>query len=478
MHKLMLGTALVAGAIVLSPYVLPALGLGGGDLALEALTALHGTGLGTGLAGAINTGLNAAPLIGPALAQGGLASAAASGGIGIGGVLLGRFLEKRQDGKEGVNWGKVIKYGALLSSALIALPSVLTGISTGIVYLAAVFSGVQLASAAVTFLGKTLGAMGGAHLGAAGLAGAASALPHLLTCGAALFPAMFSARLASESAPPPGSASTGRRSPAADTSPVRVDVAMASPTSANIPAKGQLRLTDIRTGLPLTDDELAVTYTRKLHLYVADQSLKDYHHIHPEPTGLPGVFAFSFTPRTSNRYSAWTDFTLLKDGVNHRLKADLPAVSRRNIPAVIRTASQAQIDGLSFEWQGEPLREGLSSFVNVKVTDARGNPVTDLEPVMGAYAHLVGFSADGRHFIHTHPLGEEPAGPNERGGPVLRFHIEPDNSGPTQFYLQVRRGGTDIYVPFGKEIGTRQHPQRLSTALHGLGHHPAGLSPG
>lgn len=198
LHMLMLGTALAAGAIILSPYLLPAVGIGGTELAAEALTALHGVGAGSGLVGIINTGLGAIPFIGSTLAEGGLASAGIAAATGLGGALLGRFIEEKQNGKPGINWGKVIKYAAITTSVLISLPAVLTGISVGLVYLSAAIGGAEAASALLPMLKGTLGAMGAMSEMNFGLAGAAAALPHLLTCGAGLLPAMFSFKLASD----------------------------------------------------------------------------------------------------------------------------------------------------------------------------------------------------------------------------------------------------------------------------------------
>jgi hypothetical protein len=148
----------------------------------------------------------------------------------------------------------------------------------------------------------------------------------------------------------------------------------------------------------------------------------------------------------------------LRTAANHRIKLEIPAAVKRNIPE-IPASNQAEKDGLVFHGRSEPLQKGAPAIVEVNVTDAQGNPVTDLEPVMGAYAHLAGFSADGKHFIHSHPLGVEPTRPDECGAPRLRFHIEPDYAGPTQFFLQVKRSGQDVYVPFGQQI---KPPERMT----------------
>ena len=189
LRVLAIGTALTAGAIILAPYVLPLVGIGNAQIATDSLDAMHATGLGVGWAGKVNGLLNAVPFVGEALTKGGLANAAATGVIGIGGVLLGNFIEQRDDGKRSIRWGTVIRYGALLTSALIALPTVLTGLSVGIVYLCAAFSGVQLASTAVGYLSNTLGAVGSMNIATAGVGGVAAALPHLLTCGLSIIPA-------------------------------------------------------------------------------------------------------------------------------------------------------------------------------------------------------------------------------------------------------------------------------------------------
>jgi len=443
-HYLMLGTALLAGGVILSPYVLPALGYGTQERAFEIMSNLQHATISSGLAGTINSGLGALPLIGSTLAAGGIWPAAIAGAVGIGGVLLGRYLEKKHNGKPGINWGKVIKYAALSTSLLIALPSILSSITVGITYMSYAFGDLELAEAAGTFLAKTIGVVGTASHTVTGLTGALAALPHFLTCGLPLVPAALSLFMEDDKKP---ESSEHKYSDGS----VTIEMLPGGKLEQGKPVHAKLILRH-RDGRPVSADELAVVHTEKLHLFVADSSLKDYHHIHPQPTGEPGVLAFTFTPQTANNYSAWADFTMIKDGQNHKLRTEMPSASGRNIPPSIRANTSAEKNGLHFDWQSDPLQKDTASIVNVNVTDARGEPVTDLEPVMGAYAHLVGFSADGKSIIHTHPLDAEPQNASDRGGPRLRFHVEPDCSGATQFYLQVRRGNEDIYVPFGQQI--------------------------
>lgn len=453
------GTALAAGAVIIAPYVLPALGVGSATLAEESMLALHGAGLGNGLAGAINGALNMLPGIGPTLAGGGWPAAAATGLIGIGGVLLGRYVDQHDDGTKSIRWGKVIKTAALMSSALIALPSLLTGLSAGIVFLCAALSGPALASAAVPLLKKTLGSIGTASMAVSGASGAALTLPHLLTCGSSIVPLCVSWLMGDGSSPP---------NPAID-----AQIISSQPARMGEECELTLRLTHAGTGKPLSASELAVVHTQKLHLLVVDESLKDYRHIHPQPTGTEGEFTCRFTPGTHNRYSAWADFTTARDHRNYRLKMQVPSQGARGVAPVIRPNSQALQEDMTFYWRTDtPLQQGTQSQVEIDIRDARGEPVSGLEPVMGAYAHLVGFSADGKSIMHCHPLGEEPKGEGERGVSPLRFHLEPQAAGMAQFFLQVKKDGKEVFVPFGQEIGRQQgFSTRLQARSNGQNSH-------
>lgn len=474
--KIAVGGAVLGAAVILSPYVLPAIGIGEEALAGESIFALHNSIEGSGIAGAINNMLAGVPLIGPQLAGGGFAAAAASATAGIGGVLLGKFIEKHEDGHKSIKWGSVIKWAALATSALIAMPTVLTALGTGIIFLADVVThytgNAMYASEAMTLMDSTLGTVGVKQGSLLGLAGLSGMLPHFLTCGAAVLPAAVSMKLAqhenqvehkdfADRIRHEQQVQNNALSPSNET--VAMQVTLPEKLQEGKPTTATITLTHADSGAPLTSDELAVVHTKKLHLLVVDKSLGDYHHIHPEPTGKPGEFAFSFTPATGNSYTAWADLTLI-NGQNHKLKNELPSASSRRAPLAPITINDAVVvDDLKVTMSlSDPLQQGASSMAEFTVTDRNGKPVTDLEPLMGAYAHLVGFSADGKTLMHSHPMGVEPQNENERGGPKLSFHIEPEASGPTQLYLQVKRKGEEIYLPFGQRV---KQPERAVEQL-------------
>ncbi len=456
---LALGGIAIGAAVMLSPHILPALGIGSEVAAEDAMFALHSSmdAGGSGLAGVINTALSAVPVIGGKLAEGGLFNAAATATVGIGGVLLGQFIAKREDGSKRIKWGNVIKYAALITSAMIALPTVLTGISTGLIYLSTLAGDPHLTFSAISFVDKIIGAAGSMAETMMGFSGLGAVIPHFLTCGSALLPAALSIALGTDEKKP---------APAYTDGSLDMAVALPEKLSRGVPAQALLKLSH-KDGSPVTLDDLAVVHTKKLHLFVVDSSLTDYHHLHPEPTGTPGEYAFTFTPRTGNKYSAWADITMIADSKNHKLQAAFPSPGRQ-IPPSIKTNANAAASGLRFEWRcDDTLVAGKPVIVEATVRDANGNIVQDLEPVMGAFAHLVGFGADGKSIVHTHPLGREPESPADRGEGKLRFHVEPNFSGPTQFYLQVKRGGEDIFAPFGQQIAPKEkNAYAMSVSAH------------
>ena len=123
-------------------------------------------------------------------------------------------------------------------------------------------------------------------------------------------------------------------------------------------------------------------------------------------------------------------------------------------PCVEKTvASEGESGGLKANLTFEkPLTAGAADMGKITITDKDGKPITDLEPVMGAFAHVVAFYEDFATVAHVHPMGEEPKSETERGGPDLMFHLEPEKTGFLKIYVQVQRGGKSIFIPLGSEI--------------------------
>ena len=226
----------------------------------------------------------------------------------------------------------------------------------------------------------------------------------------------------------------------------------AAPLEVGKPATIKIRFTKA-DGSPVTLTDLVEVHTQKIHLLINDRSLTDYHHEHPKPTEIPGEYTFSFTPAHPGPYRLWADVVPSSTSIQEYVIADIPA----NTPAGLLTNREsiqtAIVNGrkydLNFVTNGQPIRAGQTVVGTITITGAEGLPFTQLEPIMGAFAHLVGFSEDLKTVIHIHPWGREPAKATDRGGPTFSFKLYAPTAGFLRLYGQVQINGESQFAPFG-----------------------------
>ncbi len=214
-----------------------------------------------------------------------------------------------------------------------------------------------------------------------------------------------------------------------------------------------LRLTDPQ-GQPVTLENLIVAHTQKIHLLIVEETLTDYHHEHPVPTGTPGEYRFDFKPRFGGIYHLWADVVPTSTGKQQYSEALMKITGT---PATLeeKTNTAATVDDLHFQLTLEndkPLHAKSASLLRAKVTTKDGADFAQLEPVMGAYAHMVAFPTGLTSIAHIHPLGAEPTQSTERGGPELSFYFVPEKAGYYKVFLQVQVDGTNRFAPFGVNV--------------------------
>jgi len=446
-HKLLLGGGIGTAAVVSAPYIGNFFGVGKSvmDVMMPAAPALS-FHLPSGLALAANNFLSGVPVVGSALAAGGIEAAAISGVIGIGGMLLGNHIQKKYDADSQIPWGKIIKYTCLATSMLIALPSLLTGISVGLSYLAGF---TPYAATVSDFLVGTLGSMGMSHGAASGVMGMGSLLTHFFTCGGAALSAVGAAFLDKNESKTHNKHSGQHTEHSAQNSQVSppnltMKIANCSPIISGQECQISFRLTD-ENGKVLSADDLRETHTKKLHVMIVDDSLTDYHHIHPEYDEKTSCFVANFTPQIQNGYSAWHDFQL-QTGASFVLKNQLPVARDYHIPPAILHSNFASAAGFNMEIiANPPLQSGQNSTLILSISDAYGNPAK-FEEIMGASGHLVAFSKDKKDYIHCHPMEEI-----SKNGELV-FHVAPTHEGFGKFFLGIKVDGREATIPFGQYI--------------------------
>jgi hypothetical protein len=215
-------------------------------------------------------------------------------------------------------------------------------------------------------------------------------------------------------------------------------------------------------GSPVKLDDLIEMHTKKIHLLINDTSLSDYHHEHPTATNVPGEFTFSFTPTQPGPYRVWADVVPAATGIQEYEVCDLPAESAGKPVADKQTRLVNTVDGrkyqLVFDTKGKPIKAGETIVGAVSVTGSDGKGFVGLEPVMGAFAHIVGFSEDRGTVLHIHPYSKTPAGPDDRAGPAFAFKFYAPTPGFWRLYCQVQIGGAQVFVPFNVNVDPADAP--------------------
>lgn len=213
----------------------------------------------------------------------------------------------------------------------------------------------------------------------------------------------------------------------------------------------KIKLSSIKDDKPVTLGDLKEVHTQKIHLLIIDSGLKDYTHIHPQASDEPGVYEFLWQPKTQDNYRIWADLVPLTSGKQEVAMADLIKQKTASTKIDKTLYLDSKVDGLNFKLSFDPhqLIAGKPAMGKIIVTDDKGNPVKDLQVLMGTFAHIVGFGEDFKSIIHLHPMGVEPTDRAALGGPEIEFHIEPMKTGFIKLFVQVLIKNKEVYAPFG-----------------------------
>jgi len=225
------------------------------------------------------------------------------------------------------------------------------------------------------------------------------------------------------------------------------------------PGKASNFRLDIRQfdGSPLTAEEVALSHTKKIHLLAVDESLSDYHHLHPEPDSLyDGVWHFSLTPENAGRYIVFLDFIPVRSPRRVLLSSafQVPGQTSVAVPnsenlvflSQNRRFELSKVNSVSDA-------EGIELLL--RAVDGNGEALT-LRPVMGAFAHMVAFDPELKGFAHLHPLEDVlPANQSDSHQGPLTFSFSPPKNGFYRLWAQVRIGDeAETFIPFDLKVGS------------------------
>ena len=234
--------------------------------------------------------------------------------------------------------------------------------------------------------------------------------------------------------------------------PYFVEVKSIGTAEAGKPAELRFAIRDTKTKAIVKDFDIA--HTKVFHLLMASKDLSWFAHEHPEAQP-DGTFTISQVFPTGGEYRIYGDVAP-KGAGSQILGTSLKVSGAAPKPvALVPSGTKNTVDGMmaSFSSAVSPIPIGKSTSLTFKLTDtATGQPVTDLEPYLGAFGHLMIIHQDGQTVVHSHPAEDEAGLAASRKGTVA-FNARFPKPGVYKAWGQFQRGGKVVTIPFVVKVG-------------------------
>jgi hypothetical protein len=188
------------------------------------------------------------------------------------------------------------------------------------------------------------------------------------------------------------------------------------------------------------------THEKLAHLIIVRAGLDEFAHLHPNVTS-DGRMKTEYTFPSGGDYRLFVDYKAAgKPQATAqavvKVKGDAP-----NAPALTpNVPGTISAEGLQVDVSAQPSGSGTERTMRFTLKDEEGQPVTDLEPYLGAMGHLVVLSADGREYVHAHPR----AASDSPG--VVEFDVHFPAAGMYKAWGQFQRQSKVVTVPAVLEV--------------------------
>ncbi|WP_462418640.1 heavy-metal-associated domain-containing protein [Kytococcus sp. Marseille-QA3725] len=200
-------------------------------------------------------------------------------------------------------------------------------------------------------------------------------------------------------------------------------------------AGGELSLTVTGPdGEPMTDFELE--HEKELHLIVVRADGQQFEHVHPE-MDADGTWSIPWQWDAAGTYRVFADFVPGQTGEGITLSTTVQVPGDFETVAAEPTA-ETSVDGFDVAVEGD-LVAGEGSELTMTVT-RDGQPVTALEPYLGAFGHLVALRDGDLAYLHVHPHGDAPEA-GETSGPEIVFEATAPTEGRYLLFLDFQVDG-------------------------------------
>ncbi|GEP40347.1 hypothetical protein NPS01_40100 [Nocardioides psychrotolerans] len=190
---------------------------------------------------------------------------------------------------------------------------------------------------------------------------------------------------------------------------------------------------------------------KELHLIAVRRDFTGFQHVHPR-RDRQGIWSVPLDMRPG-QWRLFADFTPARnEGLT--LGADL------QVPGNVETSPEtpetrtARVDDYTVTLAGT-LTPGSDAELTLSVSQD-GEPVTNLQPYLGAYGHLVALREGDLAYLHVHPDGAPGDGRTEPGPEVVFYAAVPSDGG-YHLYLNFKHDGVVHTAAFNVATGDQAH---------------------
>jgi hypothetical protein len=205
-------------------------------------------------------------------------------------------------------------------------------------------------------------------------------------------------------------------------------------------------------------------HEKQLHLIVVRRDMVGFQHVHPT-MAADGTWSVP-VDLSAGDYRVFADF-IPEGGKNLTLGTDVHVAGRYDPQPLPSPAATAVVDGFTVKLSGSA-KANEPSMLSFEVT-RDGKPVTDLQPYLGAYGHLVALRASDLAYLHVHPMGEPGDGVTP-AGPEIGFHATFPSDGDYRLFLDFKHQNVVRTAEFTVSVDRQAQPTMTTESSHGHDH--------
>lgn len=179
-----------------------------------------------------------------------------------------------------------------------------------------------------------------------------------------------------------------------------------------------------------------VEHEKNLHLIAVRRDFSGFQHVHPKLDKGTGEWSVNVDLAPGD----WRVFADFKAAGAEALTlgADLTVAGDYQPAARAEENRTAVVGPYKVTLDGD-LSAGADAKLTLNVTKD-GKPVTDLQPYLGAYGHLVALRGGDLAYLHVHPEGT-PGDGKTKPGPDVVFYAAVPSAGAYHLYLDFQHDG-------------------------------------